>query len=826
MRKKVNVLDIKMPEKKEMKVKKIIDCSKDLIQVNAELKEMLESTDDSFITVKNTKYVETSYMVASCGFDIETTTLEVKKEKEDSDYFSYMYIWQMCFGDYILIGRKWEQWKDVMHQIQEYYHLGKWDEKYREGAKVVTKHITRQAIVWIANSGFEFQFICRQKYKGNYLLRTNEEDCSLVFSDKKRKPISFELDFSEDDGAGFRCLDCLRISGGSLDSLAKSYCVTRKKKGDLDYKKLRNSQTPLTEEEMQYCLNDVIILNEWDYYYKEAYMKQVSFVPVTSTGLIRKAVKQNWDSQKYKGDSWLFRQFPKTLQEYLYVIMNLYRGGYTHANIKFVGKLLDGVHGMDFTSSYPSVMFQEFYPISDFVNVPMMFTDLDIENFDKLYNGNGLTKCWYADVTFYGLHPTSCHSLESVHKVKEYMELGRSEKAFVERCGAVVDNGKVLASRIMSVVITEEDWYSYKEFYKWDFVEVHCFKCANAGKLPDYLLDVVKEMYKRKSRLKKKELDGTIDYIIAKSFVNGTYGLCVQRLHLEDILFIPESGWKMQHPNKQDKIDGQIRLSEVFENPTFFNNLYLDNIRKIKTFKNGCQSLEMQLQLSPYWGIWITAHARRRITHMIHLLGDDCIYSDTDSVYFINYEKHKHIFDEWNQAITDFNKKLFGDLFDDVGDLGTFDPVVIKGENNEGEKIKSSEYSFKTYGAKRYIKYDKYNNVEITIAGLPKESLKKYAVNLLEKSGIEPTKEAVRKVIVDKFRENLILNMDVSDKRTHCYHDSHHSHIITDENNVSELMEEESSISIYDIPFTLKIKQEWLLMAYKIQKEGMRYAFG
>ena len=167
-----------------------------------------------------------------------------------------------------------------------------------------------------------------------------------------------------------------------------------------------------------------------------------------------------------------------------------------------------------------------------------------------------------------------------------------------------------------------------------------------------------------------------------------------------------------------------------------------------------------------------------------------------------------------------------GDLFDDVGDLGTFDPVVIKGENNEGEKIKSSEYSFKTYGAKRYIKYDKYNNVEITIAGLPKESLKKYAINLLENSGIEPTKEAVRKVIVDEFRENLILNMDVSDKRTHCYHDSHHSHIITDENNVSELMEEESSISIYDIPFTLKIKQEWLLMAYKIQKEGMRYAFG
>ena len=45
MRKKVNVLDIKMPEKKEMKVKKIIDCSKDLIQVNAELKEMLENED-------------------------------------------------------------------------------------------------------------------------------------------------------------------------------------------------------------------------------------------------------------------------------------------------------------------------------------------------------------------------------------------------------------------------------------------------------------------------------------------------------------------------------------------------------------------------------------------------------------------------------------------------------------------------------------------------------------------------------------------------------------------------------------------------------------
>ena len=55
-----------------------------------------------------------------------------------------------------------------------------------------------------------------------------KEDSEPVFADHQRKPISFELDFSETMGAGFRCLDVLRVAGGNLATVAKNYCVTKK----------------------------------------------------------------------------------------------------------------------------------------------------------------------------------------------------------------------------------------------------------------------------------------------------------------------------------------------------------------------------------------------------------------------------------------------------------------------------------------------------------------------------------------------------------------------------------------------------------------------
>ena len=51
------------------------------------------------------------------------------------------------------------------------------------------------------------------------------------------------------------------------------------------------------------------------------------------------------------------------VREYGYA-KQAFLGGYTHANARYSKKLLADVHSIDFTSSYPTVMISEKYPMT------------------------------------------------------------------------------------------------------------------------------------------------------------------------------------------------------------------------------------------------------------------------------------------------------------------------------------------------------------------------------------------------------------------------------------------------------------------------------
>lgn len=824
-KKKTHILNTVTPDKHEMNVKAIIDMNQDAIITDIMLEQALKTTGSEIITIKNTKYYEESYMVFSMGFDIETTAIHANIGTKDEYHHAYMYIWQMCFGDYIIIGRTWEQWMHTMERIQMHYGLGV--TKETAPLKNTSRTITKQAIVWIANSGYEFQFLCKKKWKDRNIIRWTEDSGKPVFADHQRKPISFELDFSETMGAGFRCLDVLRVAGGNLATVAKNYCVTQKlvtydkdgkKISDLDYDKIRNSKTTLTEEELAYCYNDVKILSEWDKYYKDVFMRQAGFVPLTSTAIIRQAVKQNWNNQKFTPDGWLYNMFPHTMREYLIAVLELYRGGYTHANISIVGKMIEVVRGMDFTSSYPAVLLQEKFPMTEFADQHISSED-ELIDFNARYNSHEVEMCWFAEITFYIVRPKTTHSLESIYKVKEYGVLNKSERNYINTYNAVIDNGKILSTEQMTVTITEEDWQSYNEFYDWDCADVHYVKSAKAGYLPDYFTSVIKEMYKRKSVLKRQGLDETIEYILAKEFVNGLYGLCVQKMHFDDILFDPDAGWSQISKITQSKINTEDLMKEYENFEDAFDKMYHDMIKKDVKDKHGnIVGIQMRMFLNPYWGIWVTAYARRRILTAIAYLNEDAIYSDTDSVYFLNYEKHKAWFEEYNRKVTEMNKKLFGDDFNELGDLGTFDPVVIKGENRKFE-----EYSFMTFGAKRYIKWSEEYDIAVTVAGLPKKAMQAYAKKKLKKDKKDVTPENICNLIVNDFSTTLNLSVENAMKNTHQYNDSPHCDLVVDDDGNEEIMQEDSSICIYPIGFRMDVNKIWLALAYNIQKGAVRF---
>ena len=329
------------------------------------------------VAIKNRGKNAKRYLELYCGFDIETTTLENRN--------AYMYCWQFSINSIVFMGRTWSDWIDFLSILENNYTL-------RE---------TTRIIIWVANLGFEFQFMRK-------LL-----NISHLFAKRKREP----LYFTHDKCIEFR--ECLSISGGNLAQLAKDYTRTQKLVGDLDYTIERSFKTPLTDREIGYCVNDVVILSEWSEYIFNEYIKPYKYVPLTKTGILRKETKQGVND---KIKEFILQCYPSE-QLYNYWMKWLFRGGYVHSNRAYANKVLSQVYGEDITSSYPDRMNNSYAPVSPFV-------ETDTSNWTSYLD----THCCILDITFTNLNNITTHSIES------------SSKA-IELDNPIIDNGRILYPR-------------------------------------------------------------------------------------------------------------------------------------------------------------------------------------------------------------------------------------------------------------------------------------------------------------------------------------------------------------------------------------------
>lgn len=655
------------------------------------------------------------------SFDIETSSFydypDVKKV--------CMYIWQVAIGEHVYIGRTWEDWMEFNKLLIDELNLS----------------LERRLVIYVHNLAYEFQFM-RLYY-----------DWEEVFAIKERDV----LYACTTTGIEFRC--SYLLSNDNLANIGSSLKrPIEKLKGDLDYKLLRGSNTPLTDEEYAYCINDVLIVTE---YIREKIIQDgnITKIPLTKTGYVRRYCKNKClygdDPDKYaKIDA--FMRYKKLMDrltidgehEYL-MLKRAFMGGFTHASIYFVGCKLYGeeaVQSQDITSSYPTCCIADLFPMSKGKQVHPK----NPEEFDKYVS----KYCCVFDIVIHNLQNTFIN--EAI--IPAY-------KCWLKE-GEKVNNGRLESAKKIGITITEQDYYTFAKFYSWDNIEVGDMYIYRRGYLPTPFIESILKFYQDKTVLKGLKDDQGHDldeYNQMKSMLNSTYGMIVTDICRPQIEY--DSGyWSYMVPDYEEKIEEYNKVRGRF--------------------------------LFYPWGVWVTAHARRNIMEAIYSIGMDYVYSDTDSVKYIYPEKHQAFFDDYNNRIVEKLKKamryhgLPEDAIEPKNQSEVPKPMGVF--TDEGQyKI------FKTLGAKRYM-YTTDDGTFITVAGLGKEQGAEY---------INSQKDPYL-----FFTDQMYIPPEHTGKLTHTYIDETMEGTAKDYLGNDFTYRERSGVHLSDCDFTLSLSQEFIKM--------------
>ena len=578
------------------------------------------------------------YYEVPISFDIETTSfLSSQLEK-----CACMYAWGCSINGNVILGRTWEQWQEVYDKIVEIFSP---DDKNR-------------VIIYIQNLAYEFQFMCKRF------------NWRRVFALKERKPIScLTEEFIE-----FRC--SYMLSGFSLEKIGENLQRYKVKKlvGDLDYSLMRHHETPLTEREWQYLINDVQVVVA---YIKETAENDGGFnkIPLTKTGYVRNYCREKCFKYKY------YRKLMNVLtvdpDEYKQ-LKRAFAGGFTHANWHFAQRTLYNMDSFDFTSSYPYVMVAEKFPMSKARMVTPQ-SDKEFRQYLKKY-------CCLFDIEVLDLDGWDAPD----HIIS------RAKCRIAEN--VVVNNGRIITADRIITTMTEVDFESFEHFYKFSNYRVADMRIYEKQYLPTPFVSAILELYQDKTEL--KDVDGKeVEYMKSKGMINSAYGMCVTDIVRDEDTFDDE--WTKTEPNVNDAIE------------------------KYNTSKR-------RFLFYP-WGVWVTAYARRNLYTGIDEFQDDYVYSDTDSVKVLNYQNHQEYLDYYNSVV---EEKLRAACTQHRIPFEATRPKTIKGvEKPLGIWDYDGHYTrFKTLGAKRYMT-EKNGKINITVAGLSKIHAVPYIKQLADEQG-------------------------------------------------------------------------------------------
>lgn len=552
------------------------------------------------------------------AFDIEATRLQDIEQ-------SIMYVWQWQFGDeYTVVGRTWEQF-----------------EAFQRKLKTVLEDSV--LVVFVHNLSYEFQFL-----RGIYQFTKDD-----VFAIKSRRVLKCNMH----ECFEFRC--SYIHSNMNLDTYTKKMGVKHKKlTGAFDYEKIRYPWTELTDEELAYCVHDVQGLVEAIEIEMSHDGDNLYTFPLTATGYVRRDAKKAMSQVNYQ---FVKQQLPD--YEIYKMLREAFRGGNTHANRYYTNYTLHNVRSADRSSSYPDVMCNCKFPISEFYRLG----DIQYQEVIKLLGIR--QKAMIMRVAITGI------VLRRIDWGCPYLSLSKCRH--IEN--ALEDNGRIISADYLETTITDIDLKIILEEYQWKDIKFYDVATARYGYLPDQLIKTICQYYHYKTELKNVPGQELL-YMKSKNKLNSLYGMCAQDPVKQSILFI-ENDFKEQNDNEEE-------LLIAYNKKAF---------------------------LAYQWGVWVTAWARYRLEEGIQLAHGDIddpkapqfVYCDTDSVKYLG-----------EIDLSKFNKERVKDS-KRSGAFAT-DPQGITHYMGVYER-EHDMCEFRTMGAKKYVYRETPDDKLVsTIAGVSK----------------------------------------------------------------------------------------------------------
>lgn len=498
---------------------------------------------------------------------------------------------------------------------------------------------------------------------------------------KPHYPIYIEFD------NGIIIKDSLILAQRSLEKWGNDLEVEHTKaSGKWNYDEIRHQHHKFTKDELEYIEHDTLCGVECLNKLMTQLNKKIYSMPYTATGIPREETRKRGNENNAKD-----RFMRQVLSYDLYnMILKVFHGGYTHGNRHFLSLLLNDVEGWDKSSSYPSVVLTKKFPCEKFTKIEASIDDI-LKNMEE-----------YAFIFKLTLVRPRLKNDDIPMPVLQFSKCTKT-------LDAINDNGRVLCAEFVEIYLTEIDLLTIIEQYDYDFADIDECYWALKDYLPRWFTDYIYELYRDKTMLKGRD---NVLYNLQKAKLNAaSFGMMVQK--------------PLRDSPIEDYITGEYTIESQSSEEDY--EKYINKRTSILLYQHG---------------VYVTAWGVR----MLHLLGacidyengGQWLYSDTDSVYGIGWDKEK---------LKQYNDMCLNELLQNG-----YNPIEWNGKTYiPGVAELDGTYSeFRYLGAKRYCGRSKEDDkLHITVAGVPKK-------------GVECLRDDIQ-----NFKDGVIFDGETSGKKQH-----------------------------------------------------------